>query len=297
MGNVRKFIIALVTKVIDKSPLKFSLARNMTWLDPVVTSVSAKADVEGGENQKSIPNVRKLFENCVTVLVSAKRFPAEDVDKACCEFKDLIRDAGTWVFDENKDRLDSFWYGVLANNSSYGLVWRVAKTLLLLSHGQASVERGFSVNKELSTVNMAQKTLVAQRHITDHLSHVGGVLKVELSKKLLISAACSRQKYVAHLAEEKEKDLKAKRVEKRKRDMEEVDGLKERKKRATELKECLDKQANQAYDAMEKTNKAKEMRDLAAKGNALRKSSSDKQAEIEDLEKLIHSKLENIANN
>ena len=79
--------------------------------------------------------------------------------------------------------------------------------------------------------------------------------------------------------------------------MEEVDGLKERKKRATELKECLDKQANQAYDAMEKTNKAKEIRDLAAKGNALRKSSSDKQAEIEDLEKLIHSKLENIANN
>ena len=33
-------------------------------------------------------------------------------------------------------------------------LWQVARTILLLSHGQATVERGFSVNKETMADNM-----------------------------------------------------------------------------------------------------------------------------------------------
>ena len=54
--------------------------------------------------------------------------------------------------------------------------------LLHLSHGQVTVERGFSVNCEVETVNKHEDTTVAQRLICDHIYTVGGVLNVALSK-------------------------------------------------------------------------------------------------------------------
>ena len=41
--------------------------------------------------------------------------------------------------------------------------------LLLLSHGQATVERGFSVNKEMIVENQQEQSLVARRVIKDHI--------------------------------------------------------------------------------------------------------------------------------
>ena len=77
--------------------------------------------------------------------------------------------------------------------------------LLTLSHGQATVERGFSSNKEVMVENLAQHSLVAQRVICDHVCSVGGVLNVAFSKELLLSAASARQRYHAVLHEKKEK--------------------------------------------------------------------------------------------
>ena len=54
--------------------------------------------------------------------------------------------------------------------------------LLLLLHGQASVERGFSVNKQLEVVNLQEGTYVAQRIICDHIHSVGGLLNVVINK-------------------------------------------------------------------------------------------------------------------
>jgi len=39
--------------------------------------------------------------------------------------------------------------------------------VLMLSHGQASVESGFSVNEELLIENMEEETIVAQRIVFD----------------------------------------------------------------------------------------------------------------------------------
>ena len=63
--------------------------------------------------------------------------------------------------------------------------------LLLLSHGQASVERGFSVNRELEVVNLQKGTYVAQRLICDHIRSVGGLMNVVISKALLAAASGS----------------------------------------------------------------------------------------------------------
>ena len=59
------------------------------------------------------------------------------------------------------DRLDTFLRSRMAGNCPKA--WSVCELALLLSHGQASIERGFSVNKELVVENQSEQTLAARR--------------------------------------------------------------------------------------------------------------------------------------
>ena len=72
---------------------------------------------------------------------------------------------------------------------------RVNQKLLLLSHGQPSVEQGYSINEEISVENMTAQTLISQQVIKDHLLNVRGVTKISLTKELLVSASHTRQRY------------------------------------------------------------------------------------------------------
>ena len=70
--------------------------------------------------------------------------------------------------------------------------------LLLLSHWQASVERGFSVNKQIELDNLAEDTFVAKR-ICDHVTSVGGLQNIDASDKhLLLAASSVWQKYLCY---------------------------------------------------------------------------------------------------
>lgn len=57
------------------------------------------------------------------------------------------------------------------------------------------MERGFSINKEVSVEHLAETTLVAQRTVIGHISSVGGFLKVDYCKELLLSKSGARPKY------------------------------------------------------------------------------------------------------
>ena len=59
-------------------------------------------------------------------------------------------------FDEKKYHLDSFFVDMMHGNARYRKCWTIFKTVFSLSHGQADVERGFSVNKELLVENLQQ---------------------------------------------------------------------------------------------------------------------------------------------
>ena len=108
------------------------------------------------------------------------------------EFKD---------YDPNNNRLDSFLYLHMGHKRSYHSVWKVVADLLILSHSQASVERGFSVNKQLRVENLQERSRLVQ----DHVQSAGGVLAVSINKPLLLSAAVARQKYSSYLDEQKRK--------------------------------------------------------------------------------------------
>jgi len=60
------------------------------------------------------------------------------------------------------------------------------KKVLILSHGNAFVERGFSINKEVIVENQLAKSLVAQRQIYDAIQALGGLNNVIIDKQMIL---------------------------------------------------------------------------------------------------------------
>ena len=88
------------------------------------------------------------------------------------------------------------------SGKDYSKLWNVVRMLLVLSHGQAAVERGFSINKQDEEVHLQDETFVAKRIICDHMRYVGGIDQVDVDCRELLLAACSaRQKYNLYLEE------------------------------------------------------------------------------------------------
>ena len=76
------------------------------------------------------------------------------------EYRKLVSDAKRYhlykfsLFKITTDRLDSFLFEVLQNQNESQQLGITMQLILTLSHGQATVERGFSVNKDILALNL-----------------------------------------------------------------------------------------------------------------------------------------------
>lgn len=82
-------------------------------------------------------------------------------------------------FPPMQKRLDLFLSGVLKD--PYPELWAFCQKLLLLSQGQATVERGFSINKEVECDNVQEDTVVTQRLVCADIIQHGGVTQVRMA--------------------------------------------------------------------------------------------------------------------
>ena len=64
----------------------------------------------------------------------------------------------------NTDRLDEFSWNYV-KDVKHAKVWEIFRNIFPILHGQAAVERGFSVNSELLVENLQEKTIVANRFV------------------------------------------------------------------------------------------------------------------------------------
>ena len=200
--DCKKFVVALVKKLLEKSPLTHPLVRALQSLDPQEMA-SAKDHCE------------KKFKRVLTHLVNSSKIQVSACDEILSQFHTFLhtvipKNHAEYVnfepFSED-NRLDALLFRDMANNSQLCQLWTVVRDILLLSHGQASVERGFSVNRQLEVENLKEDSLVAQRLIHDHLRAVGGIANVELSKPLLASVASARQRYSMYLDDQRKERL------------------------------------------------------------------------------------------
>ena len=68
--------------------------------------------------------------------------------------------------------------------------------LMILSHGEGTVERGFSVNGKLLVENLHTESLIAQRHICDHMrSYDLQADDLDITRELLYSVGSARKCY------------------------------------------------------------------------------------------------------
>ncbi|KAJ8385632.1 hypothetical protein AAFF_G00184290, partial [Aldrovandia affinis] len=164
-----------------------------------------------------------------------------------------------------------------------------SQSLLLLSHGQATVERGFSINKEVETCNILEKSVEALRLICDKVCVCGGVLKVPLTKELMASVASARSQYRIYLEDERKKKPSATQGLKRKAVQEEMEDLKTKRLVLTEVCHSLQRDADQLAEQAEGKSGSL-MAQLITKSNSLRRRCKEKQNELAQTETLLDSK-------
>ena len=76
------------------------------------------------------------------------------------------------------------------------LLRKVIKMLMILSHGQPTVERGFSGNGKLLVENFHMQSLIAQRHIHHHMqSYDLQAHDLGITHELLDSVSSARKRY------------------------------------------------------------------------------------------------------
>ena len=83
--------------------------------------------------------------------------------------------------------------------------------MFTLQHGQAFVERGFSINSDLLKRNMLERTIVSQRIITDSVSSIltadpNAVQNIVIDKEMLRHCHTARIRYHNFLDENREVD-------------------------------------------------------------------------------------------
>jgi hypothetical protein len=123
-------------------------------------SLSPKAIVTNSDDCK----VR--FKKIVSKLQSIGQLDIRDCDDILEQNEKFVNEAKLnpefQKFDKTTNRIDCLYYSIMSDKIDYRKLWSVLKKLLLLSHGQASVERGFSINKDVSDTNIKSTNLVAR---------------------------------------------------------------------------------------------------------------------------------------
>lgn len=281
------FLIKLVSKLLEKSPLKYPLTLQISCLDPRQMATNKTV---------CITNMKKLLATLLDA--NQMRGGASACDTVLLQFEEflettVIGNMSTFSnFDPHKpeSRLDALMFESVALNQRMAPLWNVMKNLLLLSHGQATVERGFSVNRQIETENMIEQTVVSERLVCDHLKGIGGLKNIEVTKEMLTYCSSARQKYSLYLDSKREEKLNAEKLAKRKHVLDTIDELKTKRKRIERDIESLTQSADKFAEKAEETGQL----DFVTKSNSLRRTAKQKKQELATIASTLDERLQEL---
>ena len=186
-------------------------------------------------------------------------------------------------FDRHKTKLDVFYFETIRLDKYEELNY-VMKVILTFSHGQASVEHGFRINKSIIKVNITEKLIVSKKLVRDQM--IANKLEphtVPISNQLTHLVSCACQSYKESLvAAEKAKENN--RISNEKRILlEEINAVSSKCVDLQNTSKTLDEEFIVCIKHAEKKNDM----NLVIKGNSLKRRSEEVQAEL----KKIHEAL------
>ena len=153
-----------------------------------------------------------------------------------------------------------------------------------MSHGQATVERGFSINRQVEVENLADESYIALRFIIDTVNALGGnVLDVPMTPELMSSVQGAHRRYKSSLEKKQKERVNEERVLKRKREEEAIDVLKKKKKMLEDDIKSLNTASDDLATKATKCVKSDEMRALLNKSVSFRNTVKEKQTELDKL--------------
>ena len=151
----------------------------------------------------------KKFKHVLTKLVESKWKTSTEADDILSNYKKFVSEANQYHHDKFsgfvvcEQRLDTFFFDALHMEKSYANLWNTLKLLLTMSHGQAALERGFSVNKEVLAPNLKEVSLTAIRLIHDlMLAQQTKVADFVITEDLLKSCSHASKKCKMHLMDQ-----------------------------------------------------------------------------------------------
>ena len=156
---------------------------------------------------------RKLFDKILEKLVVCKNVTSTLADAAENEQSNFLQTVVKknlpafqgYQIDEN--RLDEFFMRYFEGSSRFATLIAILKFVMVLSHGQSAVERGFSTNKRLLIENLSEKSLISQ-HIVDYMkSNDYKPFNNPLTNELIRSVRDAHRKYTQDILNRKKKEL------------------------------------------------------------------------------------------
>lgn len=277
-SDVVSFLSSLCAHMVEKSPIKYSLTRNAASLIP-------------SHIVELLESNEKRFHLLLENLYTSQQLSDKNVEEAKREYSNFVQEVAIpnkeefLAFDVSmKDqRLDTFFFKFLEGRPSFSNLANVVKMILTLSHGQASVERGFSVNKTILVENLGKECLVSQRMIHDHMK-INDLMshELEITPALRRSVKSSRQQYSTYLEELKKKTIQSESSRKRKAVEEEIVEIKRKKNLLVDTVNDLHTESDKYAIDAENADDLLTMKSLLAKSNSFRATAKEKEAKIDE---------------
>ena len=180
------------------------------------------------------------------------------------------------AFNNIEDELDTFLLTHLRKKPRFEELWSLVKLLLTLLHGQSQVERGFSINKDITSTNMGAETLIAFNRVHDGIQSLGLPMEQCVTAEMLRQCKFARSHYQFHLDEMKKESGDTYRERKRKVVKEEPEQTEKKKKKLDSTVTVLEREADQLALDAEKQNRMS----MLIKSNALRTKAKEKKGRI-----------------
>lgn len=276
------FVITILKKLLDKSPAGSNVVRNASIFDPSVI-LSEKSNVLQKRLSSLLTHLMKLNilkpQKCDKITEQYIEFVTYQLKFNIASFQKFEKDKK----DLDEKDLDDFYFTDL-NLAAFPDLSFLIKMILTLSHGQAAVERSFSINNSVLNLNMKEDSIVAKKIVKDHMISNG--LKpntINISNKLIRSVASARQKYKDSLAQSQVKNKKKKNDNEKIIIAEELRVLNAKRIQLQKISDSL----NEEFVASVKLAEEKMDITLVSKANALKRKSEEKGKEVLKLDEAI----------
>ena len=108
------------------------------------------------------------------------------------------------------ERPDVFYMSCLSHQVE---LRELVKLVMILSHGNAFVESGFSANEEMLVENMSEGSLVAPRMVFDGVMNEADISNVDVNREMLKFINNAHSEYVKQLEKRKSNKLQVRKKE------------------------------------------------------------------------------------